>query len=177
MAVDEGKLFPAALFPALDLVIDDGHDHLLHVRGRGDRLQALGLALPLVDTGLNRAVGGQDPHPAAARQAHGAGGLPDHIHDGDVKLPLQAVHKVVGGIAGDGDCGAAAALELPGVRKKPAVTLLGVSPQDGRRSVRHGGIAEDEGGQVLLVGGRVGPIQNPLVKHLGGLRTHAAQNT
>ena len=176
-AVDGRELLPGALLAPLDLVVDDTHDQLLHV-GRGRHgLNTPGGALPLVDAGLNRAVGGQDAHPLfPVRRQHGHG-LPGHVDEGDGDIPLEAVGKVVGGVAGDGQGGAAAPLQQSGPVQQAAVAALRVPAQDGGGAVGHGGIAPDQGGQVLLVAGGVGTVQNPLVEVLGGLGPHAAQNT
>ena len=98
------------------------------------------------------------------------------MEDGHADVPLQPVYEVVGGVAGDGDGGAAAVFQHPGVSQQAGVQLLRVAGQDGGGAVGHFGVGQDEGGQVILIPGGVGAIQHELVKHLGGLGAHAAQD-
>ena len=130
----------------------------------------------MIDAGLDGAVGGQDAHLFLARRRQHAHGLPGHVDEGDGDLPLEPVGEVVGGVAGDGQHGAAPPLQQAGPLQQPPVAALRVAPQDGGGAVGHGGVAPDQGGQVLLVAGGVGAIQNPLVEVLGGLGPHAAQD-
>ena len=115
--------------------------------------------------------------PSVARMAgrrvplghQGPGGLPDHVEDGDADLLLDAVHEVVGGVAGDGDDGAAALLQQAGVGQQALVHRLGVPGEDGGGPVRDPGVRQDQGGQMLLVAGGLCPVQHVLIEHLGGL--------
>lgn len=106
----------------------------------------------------------------------GGGSLPNHVENGSVKVPLQLVHKVVGGVAGDGDGGAAATLQQLGVPKEPLIQGLGVPGKDGGGAVGHFGVGQDESGQVLLVTAGLGAVQHILIEDLGGLGAHAPQN-
>ena len=96
------------------------------------------------------------------------------MDDGHADVTLQPVGKVVGGVAGDGDGGAAASFQKLRAIQQPRVNLLLLPGQDGRRAVGHLRVAEDEGGQVLLVPLRVGAVEDALVENLCGLRPHAA---
>ena len=89
---------------------------------------------------------------------------------------MEPVCKIVGGVAGDGQHGAALPLQQPGIRQQPLVYRLGLAGEDGLGAVGHSRVAPDQGGQVLLVPTGVGLVQNALVKDLGGLRSHAAED-
>ncbi len=131
---------------------------------------------PLVQTGADGAVGGQDAgalFPLAYQQP---GGLPDHVEDGDADLLLDAVHEVVGGVAGDGQHGAALPLQQAGAGEQPGKNRLRLPGEDGPGAVGHPSVAPDQGGHVLLVPGCIGLVQDPLVKDLGGLGAHPPQN-
>ena len=174
--VDGGKLLPAAPLSLLDLVVDNGHHQGLNGGIRGHSLQPVLGAGGLVQPGLDGAVGGQNGGTAAALGVDGGGSLPNHVENGGVKVPLQLVHKVVGGVAGDGDGGAAAVLQQLGVSKQPLIQGLGVPGKDGGGAVGHFGVGQDESGQVLLVTAGFGAVQHILIEDLGGLGAHAPQN-
>ena len=92
------------------------------------------------------------------------------------QLALKPVGKVVGGVAWNGQHGAATLFQQLGSRQQPLVAALRIAPQNGGGAVGNGGIAPDQGGQMLLVTGGIGAVQHPLIKVLGGLRAHTAQN-
>ena len=175
-AVDLGKFLPAAPLPPFDLLVDDGHDQTLDSGLRTGGLNAEGGALLLIQAGADGAVGGKDGGAALPLGHQGPGGLPDHVEDGDADLLLDAVHEVVGGVAGDGDDGAAALLQQAGVGQQALVHRLGVPGEDGGGPVRDPGVRQDQGGQMLLVAGGLCPVQHVLIEHLGGLGPHPTQH-
>ena len=62
-----------------------------------------------------------DKSACAALGVEVLGGLPDHVEDGDGDLLLHIVQEEVGGVAGDGDDGAAALLQQAGVGQLAAL--------------------------------------------------------
>lgn len=91
------------------------------------------------------------------------------MDQGRLQLLLEPVGKKMGVLQGDGQHGAAAALQQPGVGQKPLIAALRIPAQDGGGAIGHTSVAEDQGGQVFLVAGGVGAVQDALVKILGGL--------
>lgn len=53
-----------------------------------------------------------------------------------------------------------------GVLQQPVEDPVLPAAQNGRRAVGHLGVAEDQGGQVLLVAFRVGAVQDALIENL-----------
>ena len=89
---------------------------------------------------------------------------------------LQPGQEVMGGVAGHDDTVCTAGFQIPEGTCHFRYRVRAVA-EDGGGAVGHGGIAPDQGGHVLLVPGCIGLVQDPLVKDLGGLGSHTAQNT
>ena len=83
------------------------------------------------------------------------------------------------GIAGDGQYRAACRLQQARVVQQPLGDGRPVclAAQDGPGSVGHITIRKDQNGQVLLVAVGVGAVNDILVKGIGGLGAHAADDT
>ena len=93
-----------------------------------------------------------------------------------MQLGLEPVGKVVAGVAGDGQVGAAGGFQELGAGQQVLKDFLLPSAQDAGGAVGDLGVAPDEHPQVLLVGLGLGAVDDPLVKGVGGLGSHAPQH-
>ena len=145
---------------------------------QGHRGEAGGLQRLLVNPRPDGAVGGQDAHGGFPHGPNGGHRLPDHVDERDMQLSLEPVGKVMGGVAGDGQHRAARPLQELGVRQQMLVDGLRLvwGAQDAGGTVGNLRIAPDEHPQVLLVGLGLGAVDDPLVKGIGGLGAHTAQD-
>ena len=175
-SVDLGELLPGAGLPPLDLVVNDGHHGFLDVLRRGHRREAGLLQLLLIDARPNGAVGGQDAHGLLPGGLDCLHGLPGHVDEGDGQLSLDAVSEKVAGVAGDGQVGAAGPFQKLGVGQEMLKDLLLPAAQNAGGAVGNLGVAPDEDPQVLLIGLCLGAVDDPLMKRVGGLGTHAPQD-
>ena len=103
-------------------------------------------------------------------------GLPHHVEDGDGDLLLHLVQEVVGGVAGHRDGGASPLLQQLGAVQQAVVHRVLLPGQDRRRAVGDLVVGENQHGDMLLIGAGRRAVDDILVKGVGGLGAHAAQN-
>ena len=96
-----------------------GKSTLLEAIAVASGFNAEGGKFLLVQAAADGSVSGQNAGALFALGHQGPGGLPDHVDDGDVDALLHTVQKVVGGVAGHGDDGAARPFQQPGVGEQP----------------------------------------------------------
>ena len=102
--------------------------------------------------------------------------FPDHVDDRDPDFLLDPVQEKVGRIAGYRNGVTAAVLQQLRPGQHPVIDRLCLSAQNRRRPVGHIRVGENHRGQMLLVLMGVGPVQDELVKIIGGLGAHPPQN-
>lgn len=104
--------------------------------------------------------------------------IPDHVDERDMQLSLEPVGKVMGGVAGEASTVQPALSRSLASAQQMLVDGLRLvwGAQDAGGTVGNLRIAPDEHPQVLLVGLGLGAVDDPLVKGIGGLGAHTAQD-
>ena len=90
---------------------------------------------------------------------------------------LEPGGKVVGGVAGNGQNGAARPLQHPAPGQEGLIAPLGIAAQNGPGTVGDPGIVVNQRGEMVLVLVGVGIVHDALAQLQRGLGAHAAQDT